>query len=140
MRCTALVCWSPISGVGPGAASTAASQPAPSSMAAGAISSAGGAAPVGCSPPLIEGRSCSWGCVRPCGLVTEPVVVVAVAAGLFAAGGLELLLTVVEGSCASAKPVEKPSARGKTMSSPAALRLVINPLPVNRRGYPDAIR
>jgi hypothetical protein len=29
---------------------------------------------------------------------------------------------------------------GKPKRSPAALRLVINPLPVNRRGFNDAIR
>src|SRR5512144_688097 len=95
MRCTALSCWSPISGVGPGAASTAASQPAPSSMAEGVISSAGGAAPVGASSPPSDGLSCSCGSVSPCGLVTGPVVTAVVH---------ELLSTVLDGSWASAKP------------------------------------
>jgi len=42
--------------------------------------------------------------------------------------GVELLTTVLDGSSAHAEPVETLTITGRTNSSPAALRLVINPL------------
>src|SRR3990170_4810983 len=79
MRSTALVCSSPMRGVEDCAASTAASQPAPSSTVEGTISSDGSGAPVApvCSPA--GGTSTSSGSVNPFGAPG--------AAGVFGAGG-----------------------------------------------------
>src|SRR6478672_3120255 len=64
MRCTAASCGSPISGVGPCAASTAASQPAPSSPVFGLISPGAAAAAAG-SGSAASYDWLSWGATVP---------------------------------------------------------------------------
>src|SRR6185295_3537447 len=95
MRWTALFCASPMSGVGACAASTAASQPAPSSVVEGGISAAGGAAPVGSS--AVDGKTASCGSVRPWGALGTG------AAPIGFEGG-DLLATVVPGSPSGEEP------------------------------------
>ena len=121
MRSTALDCASPISGVAACAASTAASQPAPSSVAVGVISSSGASAPVAPVSSPTAGLSWSCGSVRPCG---EGGVVT----GVVVAAGC--LTTVVPLSWAAAVPRERHRAIGNAKNRTAALRLVINPPPL----------